>query len=208
MAWPLSDSFTNTNGTTLPTHNAAWVQHASWAAATMRVYNNRASASASGSTVYRYNDAPSSADYEVSADIHQVTNGATLNSGVMARLDSSAATGYMARYRPDTGTQLFKFVGSTSAVQLGSTVAGAIANFETLALKLSVNGSTIKVFKNGSEVISVTDTAITAAGFAGVWTSASDITGCHIDNFAAAALSGGGGSSIPAISKSYRNLRA
>ena len=161
---------------------------------------SRLRADASGNAVYRNTATPPSADYEVSADIYVNTTTDT-NAGVIARCSSSAATFYYARWRGTVGHQLFKFVSGT-ATQLGSTVATTYSDGTTAQIKLRVEGTTISLYKDGepSPIISVTDSDITAAGFAGLYiNNGGYTTGPHLDHWAAAAL-GGGDTTAPTLS--------
>jgi hypothetical protein len=59
---------------------------------------------------------------------------------------------------------------------------------QTHNVKLQMRGTSIKVFVDGAERISVADSTITGAGRAGVYTGSYDNTdtwGMHIDNFTA-----------------------
>lgn len=209
MAWPLSDSFTGTNGTDLSVYNASWVGHTSWANS-FGIHNNRCASevTASGTSVVYYNDAAPSANYEVEGTVYQVSTNTSDNIGVVARVNTAQATCYMARYRYNTGVQLFKFVNNTTAVQLGSTVSGNLSNGGTMVLKLTVNGDQISVSKDGSVVIGpITDTDITAAGYAGIWGNGTTTTGAHLDDWSATDLGAGGGGSIAAIAAHYSKLR-
>lgn len=172
MTWPLSKTFVAANGTNLTTHDASWVLNPSWSGGVeSKIYANRAIGGTNATRVYYYNDAPPSADMKVSATVHQISTDTTLNHGVLARLATGTATGYMARYRYGTGVQLFKYTGSTTGTQLGSTVAGNLSNGDSMDLDLECIGSAIKVFKDGVEIISVTDSAVVGPGYAGIWLS-------------------------------------
>lgn len=172
MTWPLSKAFVAGDGTLLTSHDVGWTRNSSWAGgADPKIYSNRLLGGSDVSRVYYYDDAPPSADQDVEATIYQISTDATRNHGVVARLASGSATGYMARYKYGTGVQLFKYTGSTSATQLGSTVSGNLSNGASMALRLQCIGTAIKVFKDDVEVISVTDGAVSGPGYAGVWLS-------------------------------------
>ena len=96
-----------------------------------------------------------------------------------------------------SGVQLYKKVAGTWST-LGSAVTIATGS----VVKLSVNGSAIKVYDDGVEVISVTDSSISAAGKAGLGvgggaelvTSTDDANGSsEWDAFSITDLGGGGG---------------
>lgn len=120
-------------------------------------------------------------------------------------MSTSANTFYHARAQRVSGTslnwQLFKFVAST-ATQLGSSVSQTIATSTAYNLKLNVSGTTIELYDEGggSPTISATDSAITAAGFAGLRENgaATDSTLYHLDNFSAEEAGAGTTVSVPA----------
>lgn len=192
MANIATSGFTGADGTVISTADANWARVTGFTGTAQLFGNRLRGGSTTDSCAYRYNVAPPSADYEVACDIQVVgTTSTAFNAGVMARASSSASTGYMARWRNGTGFQLFKFVGSVSAVQIGSTVAQSYTAGTTARIRLKVEGSTISVFRGAetTPIISVTDTSITAAGFAGVWTNVNSNTdGPHLDNWTADTL--------------------
>jgi hypothetical protein len=116
----------------------------------------------------------------------------------------------LARVQDQENMYALRLVSGTSGVQLYKKVAGAwstLGSAVTIAngsvVKLSVNGSAIKVFDDGVEVISVTDSSISAAGKAGVahggaaeLVTSTDDTRAHamLDNFSVTDLGSGGGS--------------
>lgn len=205
MANIAADTFTGTDGTGIVSHDANWAAVTGYSD-NAAIYSNRLRKSSGSTTaVYRYNVAPSSADYAVSSEFYVAgTTDTTYNAGVIARASSSQTTMYMARWRNGTGFQLFKFVNSTTATQIGSTVAQSYSAGTTQKITLRVEGSTISVYRGAetTPIISVTDTAISAAGYAGVWTNTLSTTdGPQLDNWSAddivvnAAADGGTGSS-------------
>lgn len=121
-------------------------------------------------------------------------------------MSTSANTFYHARAQRVSGTslnwQMFKFVANT-ATQLGSSVSQTIAAGNSYNLKLNVSGTTIELYDEGggSPTISATDSAITAAGFAGLRENgaATDSTLYHLDNFSAEEAGGGSFSSTGAL---------
>lgn len=142
-------------------------------------------------------DLPPSADYDVEADFVFLTDTTVERVGIIGRASSSARTFYMARiYNVGASTsnvQLFKAVAGTFT-QLGSNYA--INSSGTYNIRLSMSGSTIKVFVDDVERISVTDSSVTAAGRIGLYTSSdtqthSDTTGFHVDNLTASFASAG-----------------
>lgn len=199
-----SDTFTNSDGTVLSTHNASWVRSTDFAADTCVITGNKLTGNSNtGSTVYVHSTAPT-ADYEVSALITQIDTNTSANVGIVARMTSTTAVGYMARYRYNTGVQLFKFEGTTSAVQLGSTVAGNLSNGGTMTLVLRCDGDQISVYKNGVLTIGpVTDTYTSAANSPGIWVLGAPTLGCSLDNWTATTLS----SPAAVLANHYNRLR-
>ncbi len=200
-----SDTFTGSDGTTLASHNANWVRHSGSSASTeVKLFSNTArKQDAAGSCVYYRSESPSSADYEVSADITNDGGGSGDAAGVLGRCSTSASTWYMARLNSGN-FQLFKFVSGT-ATQLGSNVTtGYPTTGNTSNIKLSMSGSSIDMYANGggSPIISQTDSAISAAGQAGLrfGFGGSDSTDdLRADNFDASDPASGGGSSARVI---------
>jgi hypothetical protein len=188
-----SDTFTDTSGTALSTHSADWTLHTSYGTGACVISDaNRVRRSNNNSALFWHAGSPASADYEVSADLFtKETDGGASNTGVVGRVDTTANTAYHARYGGSTtdGWQLFKIVGGTST-QLGSTSSQSLTDETTYAVKLKMVGTTIELFKegSGSATISVTDSAISAAGKSGirfVGTAETNTAGLHIDNFSA-----------------------
>ncbi len=205
----VSDSFTNTDGTLLATHNADWSYHSSWAAsANPRIGSNACvggDVATSPAVVVR--SAASTADYDVSATVTQLSTSAVGNAGVVARMRLDQPTGYMARYRYNTGVQLFVFNNSTTATQLGSTVSGNLSNGGTMRLLLRCSGNQISVYKDGSLIIGpITDNTVSAANRPGIWIYGTSTVGCSLDSWEADSLAAG--SSIAAISNYYRMMRS
>ncbi len=184
MAKFAAGSFTATDGTELTAHDAAWTSQG----VTQLVINaGRVHQAGTGQALYWHSGTPASADYSVSADMHVLT---TANSviGVSGRSSTTAFTHYHVRWLSSSSAwQLYKFVAG-SATLLG-TFTETVADGVTIAFRLDMVGSTIKVFTGGIERISVSDTAITAANRAAIrGNTSSAITSTttqHLDNFSA-----------------------
>lgn len=194
----VTDDFTGSSGTNLTSHSANWKSDTSptqrieldglgWA---IRV------ASVDGAPRY-WNEAvtPSSADYEVSAEIFWGSVSANFI-GVTGRHSNSAATFYYGRGACNSATfQLYRVV-SGSFTLLGS---GSDSTTNALAKKtvtLRMEGTTIKVIVDGSEVISQSDSAIAPAGFPGL-SSFLTGTGDKWNNFSASYLTAPSASLVP-----------
>lgn len=194
MATFASDSFTGTEDTELSAYDASWIK-VTGNTGNAEIASNRVRASGTTFTAYYYNATPPSADYPVQATIHTVTSVTNATAGVLGRVSSSANTFYQANAHATSGWQLFKRVAGT-ATQLGSSVAQTYTAGQSYDVKLSMSGTTIELYKLGESTaaISVTDSAISAAGFAGLRFSSptvpSDTSNFHIDDWSAGEAGG------------------
>jgi len=191
MAQFASDNFNGTEGDELSVHNSDWVNGPT-SLGKHEISSNRCRHNSTTSSIYRHATSPASADYSVKCDIYAKTLGVTENApGVVGRASSSAVTFYWARY--DGGSskawQLYKAVSGTYT-NLGES-AQTLSTDTAYEIKLDMSGTAIKLFKEseGTAVVSVTDSAITAKGQAGIRTysavAPTDTTGIHIDNWSA-----------------------
>lgn len=194
MATFASDSFTGTEDTELSAYDASWIK-VTGNTGNAEIASNRVRASGTTFTAYYYNATPPSADYPVQATIHTVTSVTNATAGVLGRVSSSANTFYQANANASSGWQLFKRVAGT-ATQLGSSVAQTYTAGQSYDVKLLMSGTTIELYKLGESTaaISVTDSAISAAGFAGLRFSSptvpSDTSNFHIDDWSAGEAGG------------------
>lgn len=136
--------------------------------------------------------APAAADYDVELDLVLLTSdGSFSGGGVVGRMDSAAATGYVFRFRSDASLyELVRVIAGTETV-LQSVASGAFA-VETRRIKLEMRGSALKGYVSigggaYSEICSQTDANISAAGSAGIEERgpAGSTTLVHWDNFTA-----------------------
>lgn len=193
MAQFLNDTFTDTSGTTLASHTgetgATWTQHGSFAGALQISSANRCRKSDTSNAVYHASGSPAGADYEVVATVSFVTVLANDFVGPAGRINTGANTFYWVVYAQSAGQiQLRKNVAG-SITTLG-TASMSPSNGDTWLLKLRMVGTTIKALSKGPldadyvEQVSVTDSAISAAGKAGVVIlnsgGQSDSTGGHV----------------------------
>lgn len=174
MAIFLSDSFTEAVTTVLSSHTpetgSTWIEHGSYADNLNVDGDSDSVAGLSGADVgLYYNDAaPAGADYSVTGNIFVVDNAVASYPGVVGRVATGANTMYRAIYRQDaTIWRLEKMVAGVLTT-LGTDFSQVLTNSQTYALKLEMIGTAIKVYIDGVERISVTDSAISAAGKAGV----------------------------------------
>ena len=203
------DPFTDTAGTLLSAHTgttgATWTKNTSNGSGTMSIGTNDLYCSLSTSA-YTASGTPSTADYTVESDLNFLTIVASTHVGILARWSSSVDTGYFLDYQQGTGFVLYRHVAGASTT-LGTRIYTTAAASDTYHWKLIVVGTSIKgevqatngantgLWLNSSGAfvagetpcISVTDSAVSAASFAGVFmiTPTSSTTGPHLDNFKA-----------------------
>jgi len=191
----LVDSFTDTTGTAITAHTpetgGAWVLQTGYAPTNPLTISSTGTAYArDGLDVYRNTAAPASADYYVECVLVWKSTKSDDAMGVMGRADAAANTLYWARFSASAGGyQLFKTVAGTNT-QLGTTQTATFTS-GSHTVRLTMLGSTISMSVDGTTLVSVTDTAITAAGFAGVRCSPtvaqSDTTGIQMTSILASA---------------------
>lgn len=186
------DSFLGTDSTVLTSHpddcGHSWIGYGgiSGNTANITLSNNAAIVTnvSTGGDAY-INVTPSSANYAVSIDCTQ-TGASGGICKALARVNSAAYTLYEVLYLQGTGVQVYKIVTGT-ATQLGSTYT-AIGGTNwgaggTHTLKISVIGTAIHAYVDGTEITGspFTDSAISAAGFAGIGIGNNSVS--TIDNF-------------------------
>jgi hypothetical protein len=188
-----SDLFTDANGTTLqshtPTGGGTWTKHSASTADALIESNRVKGATTSTTQLYTHSATPPAADYDVACDVLLISATTTNGAGPAGRMDAAANTCYFARYNSNTGGwELFKLVAGV-ATQLGSTVTQSLTLAQRYRATLSLRGTTISLAVDGVTIISVTDSAISAAGAVGLringLTAAS--TGVQLDTWQAAA---------------------
>lgn len=159
----VSDSFNRANSTTAlgttDSYNGGTAK--TWVAdvGTWGISNNKAYEITASTTGLVWVDTGFS-DFSVSADIAWQSN-----AGIVARYTS--ATDYIFARIGTTDIKLFKTVAGTST-QIGNTYTFTPSAGTTYNLKISLSGSSLTVYKDGSSVITATDTfnqTATRAGF-------------------------------------------
>ena len=167
--------------------------------------DHRARANTTSTSVVYADATPPSADYDVEAEVYVA--GLAGEAGVLGRVNTAAATYYMARVSGGNW-QLFRIV-SNSATQLGPNVPTGLSAGQTAKLRLSMVGTAISVYVNNAVVIGpATDSGITAAGVAGMrMATASDTNGYHLDNLQAGTDLAPIGGSSGASSRLWRPSR-
>lgn len=210
MATFAQDLFADGTNTAIASHTpdvgGSWVRP-SYETATIIISDaNRVRANSSSAATAYNNGSPASAEYDVQADIItlSVTNG---RADVAGRLDTAAQTYYLGGFNGNGDNwQLFKCV-SGSFTSLG-TYGDADSASRSRTVKLEIRDATKKVYVDGTERISSSDNAITAAGKAGIRFDAQNTpdntTEHHVDNFSAtdaagATYTGSGAITLPAL---------
>lgn len=193
MAVIFSDTFTDTAGTLLESHDATWVKGSPAPSSAVITASNRVRNGGNTFGYYYANVTPASAEYDIQSD-HYVAS-ALVATGICGRMETAAQTMYRLRWNVSTNNwELHKLVAGAST-SLG-TYADTVTAGVTRTAKLEVRDATKKAFIDGVEQISSADNAITAAGYGGIYLSAlatpSDTKAIHLDNFSITDLSGGG----------------
>ena len=195
-----ADAFTDSTGTVLTSHTgelgATWTEHPGQATTGVVSSEDRLRRNASGGALYYTSVTPSSANYLVEADIHVKSILANDVAGVVGRFDTASAggagTNYLVRYDVASGSWQLRKNTAAGGTALGS-YAQTLTAGQTYRVGLQMSGSTIKMFVDGVERASVTDTEITAAGRGGVRLGPgaavpTDTAGLHVDNFRVTSL--------------------
>jgi predicted ThiF/HesA family dinucleotide-utilizing enzyme len=127
-----------------------------------------------------YQANPANANYKVEASIVVLTSDSS--SGVAGRIDTSDRTYYTAYIEATTNKVILAKRVAGVITSLG--VSAAAYGVGTHLLALDMNGTTIRALIGGVQVLSVTDSSITAAGKGGIrGVTTSDVgIGKHIDN--------------------------
>jgi hypothetical protein len=190
-----ADDFTDAAGTVLTSHTgelgATWTEHPGQGTTGVVSSEGRLRRSGSQGALYYTSATPSSANYLVEADVHVKSILANDVAGIVGRFDTASAAGagtnYLARYDVPSGSWQLRKNTATGGTALGA-YAQTLTAGQTYRLGLQVSGSTIKMFVDGVERASATDTEITAAGRGGVRLGPgtavpTNTAGLHMDNF-------------------------
>lgn len=133
-----------------------------------------------GSAFYINTAVPDSADYDVEADVYEVTSSARLP-GVIGRMRATLpAHGYVAYWYGVSEEWRLAILNEGVEAILG-TYSGDSPKETMRTVKLEMRADALKVFIDGVERISVTDSVVTDAGFSGLVLRANST----IDNFVA-----------------------
>jgi hypothetical protein len=189
MTTLFSDNFNRTNSTTI---GGNWSEVASgdWEI----ISNAVREPSAHLSAAYLINTTSTgTADYSMQADITQgaLVSGSNRGMGIVARYID--INNFYLAWINEFGTpvQLYSVVGGVFTV-IGSWTPGATIP-DPLTMRLECQGTTIRVFINGTSRISVTDSGLSSAGNFGLRVySGSDFSDHRYDNVAVADFAAGG----------------
>lgn len=188
----VADNFTGTAGATLQSRagesGASWTKHG-WSTADAVISSaGRLRKNGTGRALYYASGVPASANYAVEADVNVRSLAAGDRAGVAGRVVTAANTLYVARYDVTAGEwALWKAVSNTWT-RLGG-FAQTLTAGSTYRVRLDMNGTTIRLYVDGVQRVSVTDSAIAATGRGGAIlgdTSAgatvSNTVGMHLDD--------------------------
>jgi hypothetical protein len=169
----LNQTFSGTTGTAItsltPATGGAWSVQSGFSPASPNAIDTAGTALYSPTSSGSYQNAatPPSANYYVEAVMTMLSSVSADNVSITGRADTASNTLYFAGYSVTAGGwRLFKVVAGT-ATQLGTTQTDAWSS-GSRTVRLTMTGTTIALAVGGSTLISVTDTAISAAGKAGV----------------------------------------
>jgi hypothetical protein len=183
MALPATETFTDTNGTALATHNASWTVNSG----SFVVQDNGCCPTGSGvENLARWNaDTFNNDQYSQCVAAILATGG--VQAGVAVRVSTSGAETAYGCYWDNTTAYIFKNVAGTWE-QLGATVTPPTAG---QLVRLEVSGTTLTLKYDGSTQTTRTDSAISsgAAGLAGYSSGGSG----YLDDWEGGNLSAGGG---------------
>lgn len=205
MAAFVSDTFTDSNGTSLNSHTpdtgGTWTDApAPPASSAADIESNVLECNAHFQTNRFYNAAsPPSADYYVEVQITQNGSHGWANSaGVLGRVQTGGGnlTGYEALWIENGSSDTWELLvwNGGLSTSLG-TWADAFAS-GTRTVQLEMDGDQISVYVDGTLRIGpVTNTVVTAAGHAGLTINGGLMNGLLLDNFSADSI---GGASPPA----------
>lgn len=183
----VSDAMSAANWTDLHTRSgelgATWTRHPTTPSSRWYIFANRVHCGVAGN-MYA-SGVPASADYDVTCTYRIYTTVTNLNLGICVRMDTSADTYYGLYYQAGELVMFKRVAGVTTS--LGTWISTLTGGGTDYTFKLEAIGTAIKAYVNGVERVSVTDSAITAAGRAGLRSIGINdaTTGNHIDNFVA-----------------------
>lgn len=208
-----TDAFAGTTNTELSAYSGVWSKQSGYSADIHIGVGGQYACCFNSSTVgcYQHSASPAGADYSIQADIKRLAASSyTPRMGVCGRMAAGAQTLYWTYHSDTTNTtKLYKTVAGAQT-ELGS-YANTLTTGVAQTHELRMTGTTIELYIDGVQRVSVTDSSITAAGKAGLIAfqmrepSVQD-TG-SIDNWSATDIGGGGGSTQAPRSMYINRLR-
>jgi Tfp pilus assembly protein PilW len=190
MAFAGPDAFTGANGTVLETYSANWTKVTGGSGTNMVINTNHIQVQvADDFQAHLWNAAqPVGADYDVQGTMH-VASGGTSHGPAGRIASSSDGSCYFVRVSAGTWT-LYKKSGAVTSI--GTYVGDEPTTAKVCLLRMV--GSTISVLIDTVSRISVTDTSITAKGYAGLATyyGAALDAEPYLDDWSATDASGAG----------------
>lgn len=183
VAVAVEDSFTMPNGQVVSGRTgeigATWTAITGYSPGTGSVSLDNRLYGTTATCGYSASGAPASADYYVEAELDFLTKGTDSGVKVAGRIQAGANTHYLGRYNDVTSVwEIAKVVAGT---QTSLTTAAAARPTGVNAVRLRMQGATISLIVNGTQVASVTDSSITGAGTGGfVQAQQSSTVGQHI----------------------------
>jgi hypothetical protein len=197
----VNDDYTGSNNTTLQSHTGAtgatWTKNTNLSDANSAIIASnriRKSTSAGKGQLYTASGTPASADYKVEAEFTRVSAVSGDSSGLLGRCTSqtaSTASCYVVRRDQGGAITLHYLNSGTLGAALGTYNMSNAG--DTARISLDMSGTSIAVMYDGASVISVTNSSLSGAGYAGVvfgnpWSSGASYTlaagaGVHVDSF-------------------------
>ena len=189
----VNDTFTDSNGTLLQDHTgelgATWTKYPGYTGDATIDTNLLYGAGVNIFDTYYASGAPRSADYYVQATLVFKTSVVGARFGILGRADQTVSAGndtyYYVDYEQFTGVwTLYKIVAGVN-ISLGTFAQNDGADH---VARLDMVGTTIRLIIDTLEQVSVTDSAISAAGRAGLYllnVTGSSLLDYSLDTFSA-----------------------
>lgn len=181
----VNDTFTGSDTTVLSSHTgetgATWTRVFGSPNTIVITDANRVRGVGDGVTMYTASGTPASADYDVTCGIYRVTN--VDFTGCVGRAPAAATSAAAYSCLMGSNTFYLHYIDSAGSLTELDSEAITFADTTLYVVKLEMRGTTLKCYLDGVERLSATDSNLTSAGRAGVWTyyGAANNTGYHID---------------------------
>lgn len=185
----VEDTFTAADGTAITSLSPVWTKQATISSNTAApsVDSNRVHGENAATVSFYYRDdwASSLADYAVEADFVMRSDTNASEIGVVARASTSANTYYVFRYLTSGNLWRLDRILAGALAQIGGSVGQTLTVDQAYRGRLVVAGQFIGGYVDGALIVSGMDSAIPAAGRAGIRMSAAatSTTGMHLDSW-------------------------